>query len=212
MKNLIKTVIFDFDGTVADTFNVTLVELIKIADDFGFKGINEGDVKRYRKMDVVDIIKEAHIPFYKLPFLIRKGRKEISKKITKVKPINGIVEILNELKSKDLNLGILTSNSEDNVRIFLKANNINCFDFIYSESSLFGKGRVLKRLLKKYKLDHRSTVYIGDEPRDIKAAKDAKIKSIAVTWGFNARQALVKAKPDNISEKPKDLLKIIISG
>ena len=106
-------------------------------------------------------------------------------------------------------MGILTSTSEENVRKFLKKNKLELFDFIYSGSSIFGKHKVMKSLLKKQKLKRKEVIYVGDETRDIEAAKKAKVKIISVTWGFNTKQILKKQKPDFLIDKPKELMKIL---
>ena len=65
---------------------------------------------------------------------------------------------------------------------------------------------LLKRIIKKYKIDKSQTYYIGDETRDIDAAKKNGVKSIAVTWGYNSEQVLLKYKPSFIAQKPEDIL------
>ena len=51
-------------------------------------------------------------------------------------------------------------------------------------------------------------MYVGDEARDMEAARRAGVHSVGVTWGFNNRSALEKANPEKLVDKPKDLLKL----
>ena len=74
---------------------------------------------------------------------------------------------------------------------------------------MFGKHRSLKRLLKTYHMKPAETIYIGDEVRDIEACRKAKVQIIAVTWGFNSKRILERAKPDFIADKPEDIVKIV---
>jgi len=201
--------IFDFDGTIADSFEKTLSVTIQIMKDYGIDGINKKFVSLYRNNNIKNVIKEAKIPLYKVPFIIKKGQHEVSKVIKNVKPFKGMDNLIRDLKRKGLKLGILTTNSEYNVKQFLKINNINAFDFIYTGSSLFGKGKFLKKIIKMKKFIPEKTIYIGDETRDIKAAKEAGVKSVAVTWGFNNKKLLLKEKPDFIVDKPEDLLVLV---
>jgi len=53
------------------------------------------------------------------------------------------------------------------------------------------------------------TFYIGDETRDIDAAQQCNIPSIAVAWGFNSEQTLMRSKPSYLAKTPHDLLRII---
>ena len=52
-------------------------------------------------------------------------------------------------------------------------------------------------------------VYVGDEVRDIKAAKRAGMKIIAASWGYNEREALEKYKPDLIVDRPVELIEVV---
>ena len=115
-------------------------------------------------------------------------------------------EVLETLKKENFMLGILTSNSKDNVQEFLKKNDMDVFDWVYAERSLFGKARKLDKIIKKQKLKKEETIYVADEIRDIEAAKKSQIKIMAVTWGFNAKAGLAKYRPDFLLDHPKELL------
>jgi len=82
------------------------------------------------------------------------------------------------------------------------------FDFISGTSPLWGKAQHLKRLLKEHKLPKQEVIMVGDELRDIEAARQCGIKIAAVSWGYNSHEALEEAKPDWLLEHPKELLKL----
>ena len=130
-------------------------------------------------------------------------------KISSVKIFPQIKYLLLKLKQKKFKLGILSSNSKENIENFLKANDLLIFDFIHSEKNLFGKGKALKSLLKKYNLKKEETVYIGDEVRDIDACRENGIKIISVTWGFNKNEILQLNRPDYLVNRPQEILKIV---
>lgn len=75
---------------------------------------------------------------------------------------------------------------------------------------MFGKSRLLKKLMKEKKIPHADPIYIGDEIRDVEAAKKAGIKVIGVTWGYNTKMALLTSHPDHVVEKPEELKSIIL--
>lgn len=111
--------------------------------------------------------------------------------------------------SKEHFLGIITSNSEENVKIFLKNNNLTKhFNLIHSNLSLFGKDKSIKKVMKSRKMKRGNIIYIGDESRDVNAGKKAGIKTVAVTWGYEAESVLKKAKPTYIVTKPQELLSL----
>ena len=204
----VNTIIFDFDGTIAQSLESMFMIFNRISGEYGFNKIDIKKVDTYRSKGVREVLKEMAIPIYKLPFIEKRFQQELSKEIEKIKPYEGLVDLLIGLNKKRIMMGILSSNSEYNVKRFLKNNKIDFFNFVYSGSSIFGKGKVLKRLIKSKKLDAEGVVYVGDETRDIQAAKEVGTKSIAVTWGLNTKEPLSLANPDWIIDTPKQLLDI----
>src|SRR3990167_9311652 len=129
---------------------------------------------------------------------------------TLVDNFNSAIEKFNIL-ADDFNffLGIVTSNSKENVTSWLDSYKIkHFFHFIHVEPNYFGKNRVIKKVLKKYRMSKSHVFYIGDETRDIDAAKQNGIYSIAVTWGFNSEKILLQHQPHYIARNPNDLLTI----
>ncbi|HRK03366.1 MAG TPA: HAD hydrolase-like protein, partial [Oligoflexia bacterium] len=95
-----------------------------------------------------------------------------------------------------------------NVESFLKLHGLDFFDFIQGGSSVLGKARILERILAEKNMDPATTVYVGDEARDIVAARTVGVRSVAVTWGFNSRRLIEAATPDRIISKPIELLNL----
>ncbi len=204
-----KAIIFDFDGTIADTF-CTLVQIVNsLASEFGYPLLDEVEVLRLTNLSSHEIIKESPVAIHKIPFFLRKIKKELNKNIANLKPFSGIKETLDRLKNEGFVLGIITSNLEENVLDFLVKNNLdNYFDFVYSSNSLFGKHRTIDKVIKKHNLSKATTIYVGDETRDIQSAKKSKIKMVAVTWGFNSPQILKEYTPHFTITKPQELISI----
>ena len=61
------------------------------------------------------------------------------------------------------------------------------------------------------KLSKSDVYFVGDEVRDIEAGKKAGIKTIAVSWGYNTKDALAKEQPDYIIDTPLDLKTVVLS-
>ena len=85
------------------------------------------------------------------------------------------------------------------------------FDFIVSEKTLFGKDKALRKIMKKFALDTRGVVYVGDEPRDIVASRKADISVIGVSWGLAGVDGLGKTPPDILVHHPSELVKAVKS-
>ncbi len=205
----IKILVFDFDGTMADTF-AELTNIISMHGiEWGIPVITKTDYERFRNTKSQAVLKSLGIPIYKVPGLVFKIRTQLHQSLSKIKAIDGITETLEQLKNNRYKLGILTSNSKENVQSFLISKNIKVFDFIYTSSNLWGKDKALLKMLKELKLTPHEVLYIGDETRDIEAAKKVRIKVCAVTWGFQSQDILVTLKPNFIVNKPEQLLNII---
>jgi len=104
--------------------------------------------------------------------------------------------------------GILSSNSSNNVTEFLNNHDLNFFDFISASSRIWGKNINLKKLLLSHGFNMDEVVYVGDEVRDIIAAKKVGIRVAAVTWGYNSKKALRSQKPDYLISSPEELLNL----
>ncbi len=205
-----KVIIFDFDGTIADTVDALVNIANRLAVEFNFIQIAPEELALLRNLTSREIIKYSGISVFKIPFLVKKVKSELKNKIPDLKPIDGIQEALIELKNQGQRLGIITSNSQDNVTEFLKINNLdNLFEFVYSGVTIFGKTTIINNLLRQKQLKPQEVIYVGDETRDIEASKKANIKVVAVTWGFNSYEVLLKQKPDFLINHPRELLEVI---
>ena len=205
-----KVIIFDFDGTIADTVDALVTIANRLAGEFGYIQITPEDLARLRNFTSREIIKYSGVSMLKIPFLLKKVKGELKAKIPELKPIPGISEVLLALHSQGYRLGIITSNSPENVTAFLSNNQLNhLFEFIYSGVTIFGKTTIINNVLKQKQLDPTTVIYVGDETRDIEASKKANIKVIAVTWGFNSPEALAKQEPSILINHPQELPEVI---
>lgn len=202
-----KTIIFDFDGTIANTLELAVKIYNNIAPEYNCKLVKQEDKEMLRAKKPQEFIKTYGAATFKLPFVLLRMRKELSKHISEIEPVKNIGAALYEIKNAGFKLGILTSNSKDNVSKFLENNSLlGIFDFIYSGKNVFGKDRIISRLLNHENISIESAIYVGDETRDVEAAKKAGIPVIAVSWGFNSKEILAALRPNQIVDDPKELL------
>lgn len=205
-----KVIIFDFDGTLADTLDALLVVTNRLALEFGYPLTTPDQLSQLRHLSSKEIILQSGVPLFKIPFFLKKVREYLQAHILNLNTIPGIQEALIQLRNDGNCLGILTSNSEENVTLFLQKHGIqDLFSFIYSEPSLFGKDKSLRKVMKKHHLFAEEVIYVGDETRDIEASKKIHIKVIAVSWGFNSGEVLVKYNPDFLIHQPGELIEVL---
>lgn len=199
--------IFDFDGTLVDSFDCVIKQFNRLAEDYKFRKIDLEQVNELRHLNSKELISLFHIPFYKMPQVLYKARKSLHENITLLTPFKNIPYIVEELSKQGFSLGIVSSNSEENIHAWLKHQHMaSYFHFIHAGSSYFGKKRILKKVLRANKIEH--AFYIGDETRDIDAAKQSNIYSMAVTWGFNSERILTQYNPHCIARTPEDILRL----
>ncbi|WP_419418579.1 HAD-IA family hydrolase [Legionella sp. D16C41] len=202
--------VFDFDGTLADSFSLASEKWSALADKYKFRKLNPHEVEILKDLSSRELIQYLKIPFYKLPFIVRHAREIMHSEMSFLPAFPHLINVLEELNNQNCVMGILTSNSLANVNVWLKQHKLNhLFNFIHTDASFFGKTRLLKKIIKANNMQTEQTFYIGDETRDIETAKRCKIHAIAVSWGFNSEKILLNYKPDYLARKPQDLLDII---
>ncbi len=204
----IHTLLFDFDGTIADTLSASITIANKYAKSWGLRQVEEQEIERLKSLSPLEIMKEFKIPVYKVPFIIKKIQMELFDSMSTVRLFTGILETIHELEKRGYKLGIVTSNTQKNAEFFLKHNKIECFDFIYYVNLLRGKAHTIRQTLKEQKLDPKTVLYIGDELKDIEAARKNAIEIVSVTWGFNSKQ-LLQTHNEYIAENPQQLLRLL---
>jgi HAD superfamily hydrolase (TIGR01549 family) len=203
---MIKTILFDFDGTIADTIQSSIEILNFLSLKYGFGNIDEEEL---RTRNLQDIIKERHISLLSLPRIVKEYMSLSQKKILLQNPIKNITQLLHELNNSGYELNIITSNSVESVTIFLKKHDLFFFHHIYSDKSIFGKHVIISRFLKKFQIKKKEVFYVGDEIRDIDAAHKAGIKVISVPWGLNSKEALKQYKPDYVVNQPEEIVSVL---
>lgn len=205
-----KVIVFDFDGTIADTYDAIVEITNRLSGEFGYDPVNEAELDELKNLSSREIVKKSKISPFQIPFLLKKLKLELGKEIGNLKPIAKIENNLLQLKQKGYKLGIITSNTKNNVLAFLEKNNLQLlFDFIYSETTIFGKHKVIDQFLKQNNLEPDEIIYVGDETRDINAAKKSNVKVIAVSWGFNSPSVLAQYKPNFLINHPHELLEAV---
>ena len=206
-----KCVVFDFDGTLADSEKI----IISIYDYFALRNNRPqltGEIKqKLRDGTTRQALRWAGVRFWQVPKLLNIARLEYKKRSSKVKIFGGIRGVVKAL-GKDFDIYILSTNSEKTVRKILRNNDFKTPVTILKGSSVFGKDKALKRLLKNKRYDRSASWMIGDEMRDIIAGNRSGLKTIGVSWGLQSERGLGRAGPDYIAKAPQELLKIIQNG
>lgn len=202
-----KTLIFDFDGTLIDSFGLAFNCVNELSNKYNYDKFKNPDF--WRNKPLKDIItQDIHFNFISTLFFVRDIRKLMNKNYRSLNFFEGTIPVIFRL-AKEYELIIATTNSRANVELMLEKNKVDCFKLIYSDISVFGKANKLKYIVKKHNLTLENTLYIGDEQRDIESAHKVGLNSMAVSWGFNTKNLLLKSNPTFIADSPDDLYNMI---
>ncbi|XCN71506.1 MAG: HAD-IA family hydrolase [Candidatus Electrothrix aestuarii] len=201
-----QAIIFDFDGTIADSFNSFFVIWNRIAVENGYRVVSAEEIEGFRGKESQDVVRALKIPFLKLPFVLHRARKEFGKIIPEIPLVAGMKETLFELQAQGIQLGLLTSNASENVQAFFTVHQLDCFDILFASSGLWGKARRIEKIITIHQLEKKQVLYVGDETRDIEAARKAGVSIAAVTWGYNNAEVLKNFSPDHLINQPHELL------
>jgi phosphoglycolate phosphatase len=195
----VATYIFDFDGTIADSFSLVCDILFKHAKYLRCKQLTPTEIVLLREMHAREVLKYLGVPFWRAAAFVQKLRKIGNLRVDEINIFPEWPMILKQLSDNQHKIGIISSNSHKTVAYILKKHGLyESFEFIFCDTSLFGKKRCLNKLIKQQNLNRTDTYYVGDEVRDIEASQANKIHSIAVSWGFNSVIKLKEANPEKL--------------
>ncbi len=203
-----KYIIFDFDGTLVDSKDLSIKIINQLAVKYRFEPLSSKKIEALRKLSIVDRCRQLNFPIYKIPFAALEFLSRYRNSTGQLALFDGIKELLDRLKAHGYEIAIISSNSEATIKEFLRKNKIDTISDVICSQNIFGKDQVLKTFLKKHGLKRSQVLYVGDELRDIVACKEANIKIIWVSWGFDAIEATEKQPPNYVAHRPSDIFKI----
>jgi len=199
--------IFDFDGTLANTLETGIEIFNELADGYGLEPVTFDQVRELRRLNTRALLDHLGISRLMAVKLGAHIRRKLHRRMDEVGMIDGVKEAVLELGEGGYRLGVLTSNSAENVRLVLdRFGMLECFGFIEAGVSLFGKPQRILNVIRKAKIDPSEVIYVGDETRDMEAARMSKVTGLAVCWGANGREAMETEGPDFCIEEPGELI------
>jgi phosphoglycolate phosphatase len=204
-------VIFDLDGTLADSFPWFQRNLNEVADRYGFRRVAEDEVEALRHASTREILSRLEISMWKVPFIARHMRRLKTEQAASIPLFDGVEPMLWRLTASGMRLALVSSDTEANAREKLGVSSTLFADFDCA-ASIFGKPAKFRRVLRRARVDAAQAIAIGDETRDIEAARAVGIACGAVTWGYAARQALIDRKPDLVFERMDDIARALLGS
>ena len=197
-------VVFDFDGTLADSFGPAVDILTRIGPALGLKPI--ADLETARTTPTRQLLRQMGVRFWHLPRVVRAFQAEAALHADELRLHAGVAPMLDQLHAAGHRLGILSSNREDVIRTCLRNHAVEGhFAFVVGYPSLFGKAKALRQILKREGVGRDAVLFVGDELRDLEAGRKVGVATAAVTWGFQREALLTTAGPTVVVRQPGDL-------
>jgi phosphoglycolate phosphatase len=195
-----RLVIFDSDGTLADTLPWMRSVFNELADEYGFRKVTPDEYESFRDLHGFALLKALDLPLWKLPRVVSGMRKKMAAHTGQFVLFPGMGEALHRLAAANILLGIVSSNSRENVERVLGAENARLISHFACGVSMFGKAAKIRGVVRASKIAASEALYVGDELRDAEAARKAGIAFGAVTWGQHSAAALRGMAPAEIFE------------
>ena len=205
-------VIFDFDGTLADSAAWFFAVINDVARRYRFRETTPEEREALRSMSTREILRTLEISAWKLPFVARHMRRRVSRHIEEIPVFPWVDALFERLASEGVVIAIVSSNTEPNIVKVLgpaTATRVRAFG---GGASLFGKAKKFERMVKRLGFTPQDAVSVGDEVRDIQAARQVGMGTIAVSWGLASEGALRAARPDAVVSSVEELAALLLPG
>jgi phosphoglycolate phosphatase len=200
--------IFDFDGTLADTFPFFLSVFNTIADRHGFRRIDVAKAGELRHHGMRQVMAHVGLPAWKLPAASRTFMAMMKDSAGTIALFDGVADALRHLHAHGVLAAVVSSNSEHNVRTVLGPELSALIAQFECGMSVFGKASRIRAVLRRCGVAARDAIYVGDQGLDAEASRKAGVDFGAVHWGYATIEALRLAGADIEFITPQDLILI----
>ncbi|MBB5709753.1 HAD-IA family hydrolase [Sphingomonas xinjiangensis] len=208
----VRLVIFDFDGTLSDSGDWFLSVADELARRFNFRRVCDAEVAMLRHKSSREVVGYLGIARWKMPLIARHLRKLVHRDFHQIELFPGTPDLLERLAATGVRIALVTSNSERNARLILGDQHAARIDIFACGSSLFGKAPKFRHVLKKLGVAPDQAFAVGDETRDIDAAREVGMRAGAVLWGYASEEVLAAHEPDTLFRVPEDILDFVAAN
>jgi phosphoglycolate phosphatase len=183
-------VVFDFDGTLADSFAVFRHAFESAARAEGVAPEALAQLDAYRGLEPRALLRRLGLPLWRVPALTLAMRRAMSERLHEVALFEGATDLLRALRRHGVRTALVSSNAQDNAERVLGHKYAAMIDHFGCGATIFGKRRKLREVLAAFEFAPARVLCVGDEIRDAQAAAGLGLDFAGVAWGFAAPAAL----------------------
>ncbi|ETP68138.1 HAD-IA family hydrolase [Planococcus glaciei] len=205
------TIIFDFDGTLADSMPLFMQAWNTYAVQFNYLPVSEKDLAASRNLTIQQRAKKYGFPMHKIPVILPKVYQYFKAHMNEVALFDGIKDMLDALAHNGYRIVIISSNAKENIELFLKQEGIETVSQVLTSSRIFGKDTVIRKYMKQQNVSAEQLLYVGDEVRDIVACNKVAVPFAWVSWGLDGFELIEKERPKFVVHSPQELLDALIA-
>lgn len=198
-------IIFDFDGTLADSFPFFVEVLNGLARRHGFREVSAAEVPALRRSSTREVMHQLQFPLWKLPLVARHFKALMNQSVHRVPVFPEMASLVHELARNEFQLALVSSNAQANVQAVLGDELMEAFADVDCGASILGKAPRLRRLLKKHGVAPSRALYIGDQSADAEAAAEAGMAFGAVSWGYASVESFPTSLTRHVFHQASDI-------
>lgn len=201
-----KLIIFDFDGTLANSFPLFVEITNQAAEKYHFKRIEAHELDRLRGYDAKRLVKYLGISIWKLPLVAHYMRTQMTQRREQIRIFDGVDRLLRQLTQQGVTVAIVTTNTRAIVDQVLGPELTRYVSYVACDVSMFRKAARFRKICAQSSISPQDTLCVGDEIRDLNAARQAKLAFGAVAWGYTHVESLRAHKPREVFATIDDIL------
>lgn len=203
-------VIFDYDGVLADTLDDLIRFGQEACNQLGVKHVvTKDDLSNLEVMSFATYGRACEVPEHLIDEFVKISLRLFAEKESPPAIFDGLSEVIQQFSTKH-KIAIVTTNSSQNVHAFLTQHGLDSLiHAVYGVDTPGSKAQKIAIARERFVKNGESVFMIGDALSDVRAAKEAGVISIAITWGHQSIETLLRGEPDHIVHSPQKLIAVI---